>query len=285
MTNPREPIPKNHSELGPQIATFILADELMEVLALQSPVASNELFSVSDPRTLQQIEVPVEISTENLATIVFNFSTRTDTETLEVHREASIMLEFESSTAYISYGSGGPRTSLDLDVVDHSKQDGIRSGTIPVQQISDMVSRALRPYSDPIFSDHSDLSSTEQMDDARMTLSQNEFVSKSSITHHVHGYHHIDISVENGKLRELSIEQPFDLDGSEGLVLRVTQATAEYSLQLFHREHDGSREIPASEEEIEAFRDILIDVAESLRNKVSAPTTIIDVDDVNEGLL
>lgn len=285
MTEPKNPQPSNRADLEPYTQALLLAAEVSDRLALRGPTAYDVYYQIADPRIMPLIDIPLELGVEPPEDLSLQFSSHVDQETGAVYRDAIVMIDFSDTVARISSADIQPNGMVQAHIISADANEPVRSPLISRQELSNIVSRAVRPNNDPLFSDYTDLTIPAPVNDIRMTLEGSEFVSSNEVTYHTIGNHTLVMSTENGRLTELAIGHPLGLGDDEGLVMRATSDVSRHSLEFFHAYTDSSREIPATRQEIEAFRDILIDIKDTLQQESQKDEMSLDIAEVNEGLL
>lgn len=273
-----EPTPTNREWLEKYTNVLLSAGDLADRLKThRKPVAQDIFYRVSDPRVIDLIIAPEIFSSLELRSIVLQYSITY--EGGERSFSPFMTYEFLEGDAFVGMDeiSDGEHAihyvacdSLDGEVqtVKHGIND---------KDLVSTVARLIRPSSDPSRVMYEGLGDEKLLDDVTAILDQNDLVTKSKITVYEIDGHEVIVTEDNDRLVEISLRQDIETDEECSIAMRVSYLDSSHSIEFFRTDHDGREPIPASEQEVSAFGDIIDDILEQIDSEQASGINIIPV--------
>lgn len=252
------------------------AADLAEALqARVKPVASEIFYRVSDPTIISRVVLPIELPQSELVSVRIEFSESSPEDM--TYSDRRLVLEFsDKSECHIPVCDDRPdalkfqvapsrqSTIWKVPIDPETDMPCIMEGTMPRQQVSDIIARVIAPHSDPAFCDFRFLNTQSIRAEICETLENTDYVSTSKVYTYLYDEHEIIVMTEGGRVLEVSIEQAGPLDDDFAITLRTTLDRHAHSQEIFVYEGGERSQRPPFPEDIAAFRDILDDLLTQL---------------------
>ena len=239
------------------------AAELADTLDSRSlPEAKDSFFRISNPLIINAVRLPIALEGYTLRSIVIAF--RTNVVENRPYISPEFIYEFMEGEARVRF-SDHELQSYPIDfIAAESTYISTSPDGISRDQLSQTLAGILRPGDDASRSGDQDLSTPQTMEDVSMLLQDSIFVERSEVSTYMLDGHEIVISRENGKVTEVSIQQVIDTDDNYSIAMRISYEKFSHSIEVFRVDRKSSEEIPADENEVAAFGDIIADLLEEL---------------------
>lgn len=278
--NPKEPKSSNREWLQLYADTILAAGELADQLKTDcAPDAQDAFYRVSDPRTLKSITIPTLLSAFNLRYIEIGYSI-SETEDGKMAVYPSLIYAFNEGEAHVDMDevNEGDHTIYYFPKSSSEGYQTIYTG-ISDQEMVTTVARLVRPYADPTKTGFSSLSDQSFIEDTRAVLDKDDLTSKVSVSFYTVDGRHVIVSEENNRITEVALRHAIGTETDYSIIMRVSYRSAGHEIEIFQTESENREPIPANEQEVSAYKDIVDDLLAYLKDLRESKITEVTYDE------
>lgn len=268
MVNPKEPTSPSREWLQLYADTILAAGELADKLKTDCiPYAQDVFYRVSDPRLLGDIEVPTLLSAFKLQYIEIGYSI-SNPEDGNRAVYPSLIYAFDEGEAHVDMDevSDGDHIIYFFPEPPSEKFQTIHAGVSDQEMVS-TVAQLARPFADPTKTGFSKLGDESFVEDTRAMLDEDDLTSKISVSFYKIDGRHVVVSEENDRLTEVALRHAIGTETDYSISIRVSYKGASHQIEIFQTESDNREPIPANDQEVAAYKDIVDDILEYLEER------------------
>lgn len=236
------------------------AGELAEALQSHEPVATDRFYRVSDPRIMELVDIPTELSylvaEQHPEAVTFHSTIHHKDQQTYVTSDVGIELK-DNITVHTNLHDGAYVLLFEDDEMQPIPADA--------HSVSNLIARIAHPMHDPEFSDFKDINDPSRAEEICETLGNNELVdSVVDHTYIVDDSHQVVTQLKNGNVTSCEITELRE-DGELPVSLTIEFSHYATASNLFQVTEDGSRILIMDSGDMTRFNDIITGLLNHVR--------------------